>query len=270
MTNAQMHNVIPPFRKTARPFLIVLSVVVTVVIGLTGCAGKGAKPEAKAGTNAPSAQAVESASPAAKALDDLITKAAAQPMGAVEGTGWKPMFDGKTMAGWAPTDFSGHGGAYCQSGLIILEMGNSLTGVNWTNEAPKVDYEIALETMKLQGSDFFCGLTFPVADSYCTLILGGWGGTVVGLSSIEGQDASENETTQFTKFETGQWYRVRVRVTKKKIAVWLDDKQIVNLETGTRNIGLRFGEIEMSKPLGIASYETTAALRGIKIRRLEN
>ena len=27
------------------------------------------------------------------------------------------------------------------------------------------------------------------------LIVGGWGGTVVGLSSIDGMDASENETT---------------------------------------------------------------------------
>jgi hypothetical protein len=290
MSNDRMSKEAPKFKhqapeklQTPRPrvnaslsdsmkVLRVFAMALVAGIFVIGCAGKQ---QVKAG-NAPPAGATNAVSPedakakaAGEALDALIKKAAAEPAWQVEGTGWKPLFDGRTLAGWAQTDFSGRGQVHCESGLMILDMGDSLTGVNSTNAAPKVNYEIALEAMKLQGSDFFCGLTFPVKDSFCSLILGGWGGTVVGLSSIEGQDASENETTQFENFETGKWYRVRLRVTDKKIEAWLDDKQIVNLITEGRTIALRFGEIESSKPLGIASYETAAALRGIKIRRLE-
>lgn len=244
--------------------LMALMVAVAVMTGLTGRAGKG-KPEMKVEAKpAPSAEVDTNAA----ALEAAIKKAAGEPMGAVEGRDWKPLFNGRTLAGWQQTDFSGRGQVHCESGLMVLEMGNSLTGVNWTNDVPKVDYEITLEAMRVQGSDFFCGLTFPVKDSYCSLILGGWGGTVVGLSSVDSADASENETSRFVKFDTGRWYRVRVRVTAGKIEAWLDEKQIVDLATEGRHIGLRFGEIELSKPLGIASYETTAAVRGIKLRKL--
>ena len=50
-------------------------------------------------------------------------------------------------------------------------------------------------------------------------VVGGWGGRVVGISSINGVDASENETYKDHEFKTGQWYRVRVKVTKKKVEV---------------------------------------------------
>jgi hypothetical protein len=253
MTNFQISN-------QATSILTALAFLIAIPAGLSGCAGKSAKPQAKAVTLAPAKT---------NTYEAVIQKAATEPMSAVEGDGWKSMFDGKTLAGWKETDFSGKGQMSCENGLMVLDAGNSLTGVNWTNDAPKVDYEITLEAMKVQGSDFFCGLTFPVKDSWCSLILGGWGGTVVGLSSIEGQDASENETTQFIKFDAGRWYHIRLRVTAAKIQVWIDDKQIINLPLEGRNIALRFGEIELSQPLGIASYETAAALRGLKMRHLD-
>ena len=83
-----------------------------------------------------------------------------------------------------------------------------MTGINWTNRVPKVNYEVTLDAMRVTGSDFFCGLTVPVSDSFCTLIVGGWGGSLVGISSLDGQDASENETTKFFNFEQGKWYRI--------------------------------------------------------------
>jgi hypothetical protein len=33
---------------------------------------------------------------------------------------------------------------------------------------------------------------------------------------------------------------------------------------------MRFGEIELSKPLGIATWQTTGALRQIKMRRIDS
>lgn len=201
--------------------------------------------------------------------DQILKEAAAKPTTPFDGTGWKSLFDGQTLKGWQETEFAGHGEVHCESGMVVLGMGNDLTGINYTNDVPKVNYEVAMDAMRVQGSDFFCGLTVPVKDSFCSLILGGWGGSVTGISSVDGEDASENETTKFMRFESGKWYRVRLRVTDKKIEAWLDKEKIVDLSTSGRKIGLRFGEIEMSKPLGVATWETTGALREIKMRRIE-
>lgn len=182
---------------------------------------------------------------------------------------WKPLFDGKTLANWQPTSFGGEGQVHVEDGQIILDMGGDLTGITWSGgPLPNTDYEISLEAMKLDGNDFFCGLTFPVGDSYCSFIVGGWAGVVVGLSSIDGRDASENETTRLMKFLKDRWYRIRVRVTQAKIETWIDQEKIVDVVTTGRRISVR-GEVEPSKPLGIASWRTKAALRDIKMRRVQ-
>jgi len=150
----------------------------------------------------------------------------------------------------------------------MLEMGNDMTGIAWKGEPPaRMNYEIEVEAMRVAGSDFFCGLTFPVGKDSCSLICGGWGGGVTGLSSLDGSDASQNETSQSINYDKGRWYRIRVRVTENKIEAWLDDKQIVNAETASRRIGIR-GEMELSKPIGIATWRTTGAIRSIRLRQL--
>ena len=183
--------------------------------------------------------------------------------------GWEPLFDGKTLANWQPTKFFGEGPVKVDNGQIILEAGSDLTGITWTGRAlPATNYELTLQAMRVEGRDFFAGVTFPVGDSFCSLILGGWGGQVVGLSSINGMDASENETSQSREFESGRWYDVRIRVTAAKIEAWLDNRQIVDVNLKGNEISTRF-EMERSKPLGIASWRTKAALRDIRLRRLE-
>jgi len=234
---------------------------------LAGCASHPAKSESEAKTAAPEPATTKAATPDAS---DLLKQAAAMPSMPWEGEGWNPMFDGKTLAGWRVTDFAGHGAAHCEQGLMVLDMGAVLSGVNWTNELPKTDYEVALDAMRVEGSDFFCGLTVPVGEDFCSLIVGGWGGTVVGISSIDGLDASENETTQFIKFDPNHWYRIRLRVTPEKIQAWLDEKKIIDVAIKGRKITMRYGEIELSKPFGIATYQTSAALREIKMRRLDS
>jgi hypothetical protein len=190
--------------------------------------------------------------------------------------GWENLFDGKTLTGWAQSGFEGEADVKVANpfkdgrGAIIIDKGTTLSGITWTRGAalPRVNYEITLEAMKLEGSDFFCGLTFPVGKTACSFIVGGWGGTVVGISSIDHADASENETSQGMEFEMNRWYRIRVRVTEAKIEVWIDDDQKVEVETKGRTIGIRPGDIQKSLPLGVATYMTRAAVRDIRVRRL--
>lgn len=182
---------------------------------------------------------------------------------------WQSLFDGKTLTDWKPSNFFKPGEVKVEDGRIKLGVGATLTGITWVGgEIPRMNYEISLQAMKVTGDDFFCGLTFPVGDSYCSLIAGGWGGKVVGLSSIDYQDASENETTGFKEFDHGRWYGIRVRVTPKKIEAWIDDKSVVDLVTTGLEIDIR-SEMTVSRPLGIAAWKTEAALRDIKIRKLE-
>jgi len=181
---------------------------------------------------------------------------------------WQPLFDGKSLTNWQSTKFGGEGDVKVENGQIILETGKTLTGITWSGgELPKTNYEIAMQGMRVAGHDFFAGITFPVGESFCSLILGGWGGSVVGLSSINFLDASENETSQSMEFENGRWYTVRIRVTPEKIQAWLDDRQIIDQALKDNKISVRI-EVEPSKPLGIATWKTTGALRDIKLRRL--
>ncbi len=152
-----------------------------------------------------------------------------------------------------------------ENGSIVLERGNDLTGITWTGPLERLDYEIGVEARRVSGNDFFCGLTFPVGDAHCSFIVGGWAGAVTGLSTLDGQDASENETTTIKNFEDGRWYAVRVRVTAERIQAWIDDAVWADVKTAGRRIGIR-PEVDASRPLGIASWRTTAALRNIRVR----
>lgn len=181
---------------------------------------------------------------------------------------WVPLFDGKTLNGLKITEFAGRGEVEVKDGAIILDTGNDITGINVAGEVPRMNYEVSLEAKRVAGGDFFCGLTFPVEKNCVTFVVGGWGGSMVGISSIDGMDASENETSFTQKFENDQWYRIRVRVTPEKLEAWIDDEQVVNLETKGRKLDMRAGEIEASAPLGIASFRTRAALRDLKMRKL--
>lgn len=186
---------------------------------------------------------------------------------------WKTLFDGGSLSGWKITDFAGRGSVEIQRNFkgapaIILEQGASLSGITFTNGTPKIDYEISFEAARLLGEDFFCGLTFPVDESFCTFVVGGWGGSIVGISSVDGADASMNETTKFMKFENDKWYRMRIRVTQKKIEAWIDQEKSVDLERSDKKISMRLGEIEESIPFGYATWQTSAAIRDFKLRRL--
>jgi 3-keto-disaccharide hydrolase len=200
--------------------------------------------------------------------NDPIAQAAALPSLPFAGAGWEDLFDGHGLAGWKQTLFAGRGEVECRAGLMILNLGDPFTGVNWTNSFPTMNYEVAMDAMRVEGADFFCGLTVPVGQAFCSLIVGGWGGSLLGISSLDGMDASENETTKFMNFENGRWYRIRMRVTPDRLEAWVDAKKMVDVVTTGKTISLRPGDIELSKPFGLASWQTTAALRNIRLRRV--
>jgi hypothetical protein len=180
------------------------------------------------------------------------------------------LFDGKTLGHWKPTDFGGQGKVYVKDGCIYLEQGNDMTGVTWTGPLVRMNYEITLEAMRVSGSDFFCGLTFPVKDKCCSLILGGWGGSLCGLSNIDDYDAANNETTRFVSFENGKWYHVRLRVVPNHIQAWLQEdgeEPLVDIDITGRKIDTR-AEVDLSQPLGIATWQTAGAVRNIKLKKL--
>ncbi|MCF7708556.1 MAG: DUF1080 domain-containing protein [Verrucomicrobia bacterium] len=186
----------------------------------------------------------------------------------LDADGWRSMFDGEDLEGWKITKFGGQGPVSVEDGKITLGMGAMATGITWTNDLPRLNYEIALEAMRVDGNDFFCGLTFPVGDSYCSFIVGGWGGGVVGLSCLDSQDASQNETTTIRGFKKKQWYLIRVRVLADRIQCWIDDEKVVDVDTTGKVITIR-PEVRLSRPLGIASWITEAALRNIQIRPID-
>ncbi len=184
---------------------------------------------------------------------------------AAEDAGWKSLFDGKGLGEWKSTPFGGEGEITAGGGILTIGMGVDLSGVTWQGKFPQQDFEIALEARRVDGTDFFCGLTFPVGEDHCSLILGGWGGGVVGLSSIDGQDAANNDTTQVMAFDDHRWYAVRVRVTAGRIQCFLDGKQIIDQPRADHIISVR-DEVIPSQPLGLATYSTTAEIRGIRWR----
>jgi hypothetical protein len=177
------------------------------------------------------------------------------------------LFDGQTLDGWEVTNFGTQGPVKVSDGKIILNYGDGCTGITYTNDFPKNNYQVSLEAKRVSGNDFFCGITFPLDTTFCSFIVGGWGGPVVGLSTIDGVDASENATKTVVNFEKDKWYKIRLQVTGEKITAWIDDKKVVDFETGNHDIYIR-PEVSLSCPFGIASWNTTSALQNIRLKYL--
>ncbi|MBM3830191.1 MAG: DUF1080 domain-containing protein [Verrucomicrobia bacterium] len=197
----------------------------------------------------------------------------AKPTGAASAV--RSLFDGKSLTGWKDSGFAGAGETKLepnfrgQGPVILIEAGQSLSGITFTNPVPKQNFEITLEALKVQGNDFFIGLTFPVGAAHATLVLGGWGGATTGISSIDGLDASENDTTKFLAYDKDKWFRIRMKVTPAKLETWIENDKVVDQELKDRRVSMRFGEIENSIPFGLATYQTTTVIRKVEIKPLE-
>lgn len=183
---------------------------------------------------------------------------------------WQSVFDGKSLQGWELAkgyDYEDQGKVAVTDGCLVLEAGQPATGVRWTGAFPRANYEVELEGQRVSGDDFFCGMSFPVGDNSLTLILGGWGGSVCGLSCVDGYRAADNETASARSFENGKWYRIRVTVTDAKITAYINDKMLCAVRTEERKLKVT-NEMAPCLPFGFATWNTTGALKNIRYRSL--
>ncbi|NQT89360.1 DUF1080 domain-containing protein, partial [bacterium] len=184
---------------------------------------------------------------------------------------WVPLFDGETLDGWrvAKGGFFKKPGAVAVVGdRVLLEAGQPCTGIAVARSVPVEDYEFCVDAMRIDGRAGFCSILFPVGTSRCTLAVGGFGGGGVGLQTVDGRGGNNNPTTRQMQFQPGQWYQVRLRVTKDKIEAWVDDERMFSIERAGHKFGV-FDGYESLRPLGVFSWTTTSALRNMRMRSLK-
>ncbi len=183
------------------------------------------------------------------------------------------LFNGKDLSGWKTADIWGNGKVEALSnGVISCGLGKPLTGLAYTNSFPTMSYEVKMEALRKEGSDFFVAMTIPVESNACTVVIGGWGGGLCGISSINFLDASENQYSEGVVFKNDVWYTLRVRVTPGLLEVFLNDTLYtakVPFESSSA-FTLRAGsDIDKTKPFGLATYETKALWRNLTVMTLE-
>ena len=186
---------------------------------------------------------------------------------------WRPLWPQQPAAffeQWQVTAYGGEGEVQFADGQLTLAMGATLTGVHWQGELPfpSLGYELRWQARRTQGSDFFCGLTFPYDAGAATLVLGGWGGSLVGISCLDGRDASDNDTTHYHQFKQGEWYDVRLRVRQGLIDVWIDEGRVIAARVRDRKVSVR-GDVAASQPLGLTSFQSVGQIRNLAYRTLD-
>jgi hypothetical protein len=194
--------------------------------------------------------------------DDLAAQPASTATPAADVADWTELNEH-----WSAINFGGEGRVEINDQGIKLGLGSPLTGVVWKGEVAREQYELSLEARRVEGLDFFCAVTFPVGPDHVSFVVGGWGGGVVGISSIDGYDASENPTTQYKSFKMNQWYRIKIRVSDQAIQCWIDDRNLVDQPRQGHTFDIRF-EMDESTPLGISAFQCKSELRNIKLRHL--
>lgn len=184
---------------------------------------------------------------------------------------------------WKAIEFGGEGEVTIKDGLIQMDYGDPITGVRWTGPVegdpdsadatgklpvlPRDNYELRWECKRDKGFDFLCAFTFPIGKEKASLVMGGWGGGITGLSSIDGADASDNQTTMFKAFDNDKWYAARVRVDSEKITVWVDDVELFDHPREGHQFDIRF-EMDPCLPFGIANFQCDSQIRKVQIRKL--
>ena len=201
-----------------------------------------------------------------------MTPASAQigetrPEGA-QNADWRQLYDGADLSSWELGVY-GESDEYevLEDGVVIPQTA-ALAGMTFRGALPTVPYRLSVEATRLYGADFFLGVTFPVSDDHLTLVLGGWGGMVSGLSSLDGLDASRNATKTLRHFPNGKRHEVEIEVTETDGRVRVDGEPFLSTSLEGREVGLRV-DVEPSHPLGIATYATSTHLHRVRVLEMQ-
>lgn len=165
-------------------------------------------------------------------------------------------------------DFSDRGEVHCDGKVLSMGAGSPATGLSYQGPLPSDTYRLTWQARRTKGSDFFSGVTFPIRGSFATLIVGGWGGGVVGVSNIDNMSAVENESTQYLEFENDRWYRFELTVGKKTLAFKIDDEVYFDLKHDTHKYSV-WWEQEQMTPLGIANWHTASEIKELQITAID-
>ena len=146
--------------------------------------------------------------------------------------------------------------------------GDSTNDDSAADSLPRINYRLTWQARRTLGGDFFSSVLFPVGDDLCSVVVGGWGGGVIGLSSLDGMDASENITTNFQLFDDDTWYDFALTVTPGTIELTIDGEAMFEVNPADYAVTTRI-EMEPLKPLGLATYQSTGEIRDLRVERLE-
>ena len=205
------------------------------------------------------------------------------------------LFDG-TLDRWAEAGYGGQGlveavpaAEVDGSDVPVLRIGSGdpLTGVMYTGpfdpksdetdtetatetdteRLPRMNYVFTWQARRVLGGDFFSTVLFPVGDDVCSVVVGGWGGGVIGLSSLDGMDASENITTNFRLFTNDEWSDFRLTVKPDSVILAIDGEDMFEVDPSEYAVTTRL-EMEPLGSMGIASYQSTGELRNLRVTRI--
>ncbi len=201
----------------------------------------------------------------------LALASCAAPAGAPEApvseVPWEVLFDGEDLSSWKAGVFGEFAEFERVEDGVVIPQGVPLAGLTYQGAPPAPPFEAEFDVTKEYGADFFLAVTFPVRGEHLTLVLGGWGGVVCGLSCLDGEDASGNDTRTLRNFPDGTRYRVSLSVTDDRVQVGLDGEPLIDADLTGRELELR-PEVDPSVPFGVATFATQTVLHGVKVRQV--
>ncbi|NQT85650.1 protein kinase [bacterium] len=178
---------------------------------------------------------------------------------------WTRLFDGRTLEGWALLRGGGlgtPGELDVDDGVLILRKGNRATAIQRTDDFPREGYDVFLEASRIEGKELL-NIAFPVGDARCMLHLG----PGAGLEMLNGKRYGDNITGRAFEVEDGRWYRVRIQVRSHTIRAWLDGALIAEIPRAAYDLDVHSAWSSATQ-LTLGTWETTAAVRNIAVRRL--
>ncbi len=107
-----------------------------------------------------------------------------------------------------------------------------------------------------------------MSDQFCSVVIGGWGGATLGISSINGSDASENEWSRIMSFDNEKWYSFHLKVSKEQILFSVDDETMIDVPRKDNQFDTRI-EVIRSRPFGLCNYQCITEIKDFAYRKLD-